>query len=224
MSRRSKVLLSWSSGKDSAWALQALRGQPDIELAGLLTTFNQQADRVAMHAVRRELVEMQASAVSLPLYPVGLPWPCPNEVYENILTGALTELINRLSITHVAFGDLYLEDVRAYREKQMDHLGLTPLFPIWGQPTSELASEMVTAGVKAWLTCVDPKQLPREFAGRAYDDRLLDELPDGVDRCGEAGEFHTFAWDGPMFASPVHVSPGDIVERDGFVFADLTPG
>jgi len=224
MSRRSKVLLSWSSGKDSAWALQALRGQPDIELAGLITTFNQQADRVAMHAVRRELVEMQATAVSLPLFPVDLPWPCPNEEYEKILTGALTELKNRLSITHVAFGDLYLEDVRAYREKQMGSLGLTPLFPIWGQPTNKLAQQMVAAGVKAWLTCVDPKQLPREFAGRAYDARLLGELPGAVDSCGENGEFHTFAWDGPMFANPVHVSPGEIVERDGFVFADLTPG
>ena len=224
MSRRPKVLLSWSSGKDSAWALQVLRAQPDIELAGLLTTFNQEADRVAMHAVRRELVEMQATAASLPLYPVELPWPCPNEEYENILTGTLTELKDRLSITHVAFGDLYLEDVRAYREKQMDRLGLTPLFPIWGQPTNELAQQMVAAGVKAWLTCVDPKQLPREFAGRAYDDRLLGELPDGVDPCGENGEFHTFAWDGPIFASPIHVSPGEIVERDGFVFADLMPG
>ena len=224
MSRRVKALLSWSSGKDSAWALQVLRAQPDIELAGLLTTFNREADRVAMHAVRRELVEMQAAAVSLPLYPVELPWPCPNEEYENILTGALTELKDRLSITHVAFGDLYLEDVRAYREKQMDRLGLTPLFPIWGQPTNELAHQMVAAGVKAWLTCVDPKQLPREFAGRAYDDRLLGELPDGVDPCGENGEFHTFAWDGPMFASPVHVSVGERVERDGFVFTDLMPG
>ena len=217
-------MLSWSSGKDSAWALQVLRAQPDIELAGLLTTFNREADRVAMHAVRRELVEMQAAAVSLPLYPVELPWPCPNEEYENILTGALTELKDRLSITHVAFGDLYLEDVRAYREKQMDRLGLTPLFPIWGQPTNELAHQMVAAGVKAWLTCVDPKQLPREFAGRAYDVRLLGELPDGVDPCGENGEFHTFAWDGPMFASPVHVSVGERVERDGFVFTDLMPG
>jgi len=217
-------LLSWSSGKDSAWALQVLRAQPDVELAGLLTTFNQEADRVAMHAVRRELVAQQATAASLPLYPVELPWPCPNEEYENILTGALTELKDRLSITHVAFGDLYLEDVRAYREKQMDRLGLTPLFPIWGQPTNELAHQMVAAGVKAWLTCVDPKQLPREFAGRAYDDRLLGELPDGVDPCGENGEFHTFAWDGPMFASPVHVSVGERVERDGFVFTDLMPG
>ena len=217
-------MLSWSSGKDSAWALQVLRAQPDVELAGLLTTFNQEADRVAMHAVRRELVAQQATAASLPLYPVELPWPCPNEEYENILTGALTELKDRLSITHVAFGDLYLEDVRAYREKQMDRLGLTPLFPIWGQPTNELAHQMVAAGVKAWLTCVDPKQLPREFAGRAYDDRLLGELPDGVDPCGENGEFHTFAWDGPMFASPVHVSVGERVERDGFVFTDLMPG
>ncbi len=224
MSGRVKALLSWSSGKDSAWALQVLRAQPDIELAGLLTTFNREADRVAMHAVRRELVEMQAAAVSLLLYPVELPWPCPNEEYENILTGALTELKDRLSITHVAFGDLYLEDVRAYREKQMDRLGLTPLFPIWGQPTNELAHQMVAAGVKAWLTCVDPKQLPREFAGRAYDDRLLGEFPDGVDPCGENGEFHTFAWDGPMFASPVHVSVGERVERDGFVFTDLMPG
>lgn len=224
MSRRTKALLSWSSGKDSAWALQVLRAQPDVELAGLLTTFNQEADRVAMHAVRRELVAQQATAASLPLYPVELPWPCPNEEYENILTGALTELKDRLSITHVAFGDLYLEDVRAYREKQMDRLGLTPLFPIWGQPTNELAHRMVAAGVKAWLTCVDPKQLPREFAGRAYDDRLLGEFPDGVDPCGENGEFHTFAWDGPMFASPVHVSVGERVERDGFVFTDLMPG
>ena len=224
MSRRSKALLSWSSGKDSAWALQVLREQPDIELAGLLTTFNREADRVAMHAVRRELVEMQAAAVSLPLYPVDLPWPCSNEEYEKALADALTELVQRLSITHVAFGDLFLEDVRAYREKQMDSLGLTPLFPIWGKPTNELAREMVAAGVKAWLTCVDPAQLPREFAGRAYDDRLLDELPGAVDPCGEAGEFHTFTWDGPMFASPVHVSPGELVERDGFVFADLMPG
>jgi uncharacterized protein (TIGR00290 family) len=224
LSRRVKALLSWSSGKDSAWALQVLRAQPDVELAGLLTTFNREADRVAMHAVRRELVAQQATAASLPLYPVELPWPCPNEEYENILTGALTELKDRLSITHVAFGDLYLEDVRAYREKQMDRLGLTPLFPIWGQPTNELAHQMVAAGVKAWLTCVDPKQLPREFAGRAYDDRLLGEFPDGVDPCGENGEFHTFAWDGPMFASPVHVSVGERVERDGFVFTDLMPG
>jgi uncharacterized protein (TIGR00290 family) len=216
-----KVLLSWSSGKDSAWALHVLRHTPGIEVAALLTTFNSAVDRVAMHAVRRTLVDAQAEAAGLPLWSVPIPSPCPNEIYEERMREATTRA--RLEgFTHVAFGDLFLEDVRRYREERLSGTGLDPLFPLWNIPTPALAREMLAAGLGAALTCVDPKQLDRRFAGRDYDAALLSELPDSVDPCGERGEFHTFCYAGPMFRHPIPVRTGEIVERDGFVFADVT--
>lgn len=223
MSRR--VLLSWSSGKDSAWALHRLRAMPDVELVGLLTTLNEAADRVAMHAVRRELLEAQALATGLPLFPVDLPWPCPNEVYEQRLQTALARA-RQDGVTQLAFGDLFLEDVRAYRERQLDGTGLEPIFPLWGTATDTpaLAREMIAAGLRAVLTCVDPRQMPGSLVGRDFDASLLAELPASVDPCGERGEFHTFCHAGPMFAAPIAIRRGERVERDGFCFADLLPG
>ena len=218
---RKKTLVSWSSGKDSAWMLHVLKQDPAIEIGGLLTTMNDQFDRVAMHAVRRKLVMAQAEAAGLPLRTVQLPWPCTNEVYEERMRVAVTAAVAE-GFTHVAFGDLFLEDVRRYREEKLAESGLTPLFPIWGIPTDRLATQMVDAGLRSVLTCVNPKQLDRSFAGRQFDRSLLDALPAGVDKCGERGEFHSFAWDGPMFSHPVSVQVGDIVDRDGFVFADLS--
>ena len=216
-----RVLLSWSSGKDSAWCLYALNNQPDVEVVGLLTSFNEKADRVAMHAVRRELTEAQAASAGLPLFPVLLPWPCSNEQYEAAMQEALTAVHAETGFDVVAFGDLFLQDIRDYREKQMMTWGFEPVFPIWGCETGALAREMVAAGIEAWLTCVDPKQCPAEFAGRRFDGKLLDELPPSVDPCGENGEFHTFVSDGPMLASAIPVAAGETLERDGFVFADL---
>ena len=218
-----RALLSWSSGKDSAWALHLLRERGEVEVVGLLTTFNQEFARVAMHGVRDQLVREQARAVGLPLHPVQLPWPCPNEAYEEAMAQALAGARGE-GITHIAFGDLFLEDVRAYREERMAGAGMTPLFPVWGLDTAQLAREMLASGTRATIVCVDPKQLDRRFCGRAFDASLLRELPDGVDPCGERGEFHTFVWDGPAFARPLRVTPGEVVERDGFVFADLLPG
>jgi uncharacterized protein (TIGR00290 family) len=215
-----KVLLSWSSGKDSAWALHLLRSDPSVHVAALLTTFNEVANRVAMHAVRRSLVEAQAEAAGLPLWSIGIPSPCPNEVYEEVMAAAMARA-RAEGFTHVAFGDLFLEDVRRYRKERLAETGLTPIFPVWGRPTPALAREMISSGVQATLTCVDPRQIDPAFAGRAFDAALLDDLPASVDPCGERGEFHTFCWAGPMFARPVHVTPGVVVERDGFVFADL---
>ena len=221
--RKRRLLLSWSSGKDSAWCLHTLRQQADIELVGLLTTFNEKADRVAMHAVRRQLVEQQAAAAGLPLIPVFLPWPCSNAEYEAALQSALEQAQAESEIDAVAFGDLFLEDIRSYRETQMAALGMEPLFPIWQQPTDELARAMIDGGVKAYLTCVDPKQCPVEFAGQEFDFTLLNELPASVDPCGENGEFHTFVFDGPMFDTSIDVRVGQTVERDGFVLADILP-
>jgi uncharacterized protein (TIGR00290 family) len=217
-----KVLLSWSSGKDSAWALRLLRQSPGVQVAGLVTTFNTAANRVAMHAVRRELVESQAENAGLPLWPVELPWPCSNAEYERLMRGVV-ERAAAEGIEAFAFGDLFLEDIREYRIKQLRDTGLEPLFPVWGIPTAQLAREMIAAGVKAKLTCIDPKKLEREFAGREYDDRLLEALPGGVDPCGENGEFHTFVYDAPVFTRPIAVRRGEVVERDGFVFADVAP-
>lgn len=223
MSRRRRTLLSWSSGKDSAWSLHRLRGRDDVELVGLLTTVNEAADRVAMHAVRRTLLEAQARAAGLPLDAVDLPFPCSNDEYRERM-GAAVERALAAGVECVAFGDLFLEDVRAYREEMLDGTGLEPLFPLWGEPTDALATEIVDAGVVAHLTCVDPKALDASFAGRRYDRALLDALPEGVDRCGEKGEFHTFVSAGPMFDQPIAVRVGEVVERDGFVFADVLPG
>jgi uncharacterized protein (TIGR00290 family) len=220
MSRR--VLLSWSSGKDSAWALHVLRQEPYTEVVGLLTTVNTTHGRVAMHSTRLAILEAQARAVGLPLHPIPLPWPCSNDAYERAMARAIDEGVAG-GATHVAFGDLFLEDVRAYRIRQLEGTGLEPLFPIWRQPTGPLARHMIDAGVEAVLTCVDPKKLPAPLAGRRFDHRLLDELPEGVDPCGENGEFHTCVLAGPMFGRPLRASVGEVVERDGFCFADLIP-
>jgi uncharacterized protein (TIGR00290 family) len=219
-----RVLLSWSSGKDSAWTLHLLRQQPDVEVVGLLTTFNEAAERVAMHAVRRELVEMQADAAGLPLSIVWLLWPCANEVYEQRMSAAIAQA-RREGITHIAFGDLFLEEIRAYRVRQLAGTGIEPLFPLWGTPadTPALARRMLDAGLQAVLTCVDPRQLDERFAGRAFDTAFLEELPSTVDPCGERGEFHTFCHAGPMFAAPIAVHVGESVCRDGFWFCDLQP-
>jgi uncharacterized protein (TIGR00290 family) len=216
-----RILLSWSSGKDSAWTLHVLKQKGEYEIAGLLTTFNQAANRVAMHAVRRELVEAQAKEAGIPLWPVELPWPCSNSDYEAKMRAACSKAVAE-RIEMVAFGDLFLEDVRAYREKQMRDTGLQPLFPIWGLSTSELARRMIAAGLRAKLTCVDPKVLDASFAGREFDARLLHDLPAEVDPCGERGEFHSFAYAGPMFRRQIQVATGEVVTRDGFVFADTT--
>jgi uncharacterized protein (TIGR00290 family) len=215
-----RVLLSWSSGKDSAWALHVLRRRGECELVGLLTTFNDVADRVAMHAVRRELVEQQAAAAGLPLWKVPLPWPCSNEQYELLMGQTCAKAIAE-GIKGVAFGDLFLEDVRTYREKQMEGTGLEPIFPLWGMPTRELAREMIACGVKAKLTCVDTTKLDRSFAGCEFDEELLSALPADVDPCGERGEFHSFVYAGPMLNSELRVRVGEFVVRDGFVFTDL---
>jgi uncharacterized protein (TIGR00290 family) len=217
-----RVLLSWSSGKDSAWALHLLRQQPEIEVVALFTTFNSAADRVAMHAVRRTLVEAQAERTGLPLWAVGLPWPCSNQDYEERMR-AVCQRATAEGITAVAFGDLFLQDIRDYRVKQLQGTGLEPLFPVWKIPTKELGREMIDAGVKAKITCVDPSKLAKSFAGRDYDLSLLDALPVEIDPCGENGEFHTFVYDSPVFSRPIGVRMGEVVERDGFVFADVLP-
>ena len=216
-----KILVSWSSGKDSAWMLHVLKQDAAVEIGGLLTTMNEEFDRVAMHAVRRRLVEAQAEAAGVPLRTVPLPWPCTNDEYESRMRAAVSQAVSE-GFTHVAFGDLFLEDVRKYREDRLAGTGLTPLFPIWGIPTDQLATQMVESGLRSVLTCINPKHLDRSFAGRQFDRSLLADLPAGVDKCGERGEFHSFAWDGPMFNHPVTVSVGEVVDRDGFVFADLS--
>ena len=229
MTDRPRVLVSWSSGKDSAWMLSRLKQDPGLELVGLLTTFNEEADRVAMHAVRRALAEAQAAAADLPLWAVDLPWPCSNEDYEARMRVAV-DRARAEGVTHMAFGDLFLEDIRGYREEKLAGTGLEPLFPLWlgaGEAgrgaTPALAREMVAGGLEAVLTCVDPKQLDPAFVGRRYDAALLDELPEGVDPCGENGEFHTFCTTAPAFGKRVEVTAGEVVERGGFVYADVLP-
>jgi uncharacterized protein (TIGR00290 family) len=222
VSAKPKALLAWSSGKDSAWSLYVLRAQAEVEVVGLLTTINEAFDRVAMHAVRTELLRAQADAADLPLWPVLIPWPCSNAEYEAAMNAAIARA-RAEGITHVAFGDLFLGDVRRYREDRLAPTGIVPLFPIWGTPTAALAREMIAAGLRARLTCVDPKSLDARFAGRDFDADLLAELPLSVDPCGERGEFHSFAYDGPMFRRPVPIRTGEVVTRDGFVFADLLP-
>jgi uncharacterized protein (TIGR00290 family) len=217
-----RVVLSWSSGKDSAWALHVLRQLSDYEVVGLLTTMNASADRVAMHAVRRSLLEEQAASVGLPVTTIGLPWPCSNQEYEALMSATCQDMRLR-GIETIAFADLFLGEVRAYRERQLVGTGLNPIFPLWGQPTAELARTMIAASLRARLTCLDPSKIPAEFVGRDFDEDFLAELPASVDPCGERGEFHTFCYDGPMFTRPISVNVGEAVSRDGFVFADLTP-
>jgi uncharacterized protein (TIGR00290 family) len=217
-----KCLISWSSGKDSAWMVHVLRQQPDIELAGMLTTVNEVHQRVAMHAVRVELLQAQAEALGLPLWQIPIPSPCPNEVYERAMASAVERAVAE-GFTHVAFGDLFLEDIRRYREERLAGTGLTPIFPLFGADTTALARTMVAGGLRARLTCVNPKVLDPRFAGREFDAALLDDLPASIDPCGERGEFHSFAYAGPMFARPIPIESGEVVERDGFVFADVLP-
>ena len=217
---RKRVLLSWSSGKDSAWTLHLLRRDPTIELCGLITTINAEFDRVAMHGVRRTVLEAQADSAGLPLWIVPLPWPCSNEIYEQRMAELCQRAIHE-KVEAVAFGDLFLEDVRAYRERQLAPTGLKPLFPLWQIPTDALAREMIAGGLRARLSCVDPKKLPATFAGREFDLDLLRDLPPGTDPCGERGEFHTCVYAGPMFSAPLPIDTGEIVTRDGFTFADF---
>ena len=221
MAKQRRVALSWSSGKDSAWSLHLLRQDPNVEVVALVTTLNEQFDRVAMHAVRRQLLELQAESVGVSLWTVPLPWPCSNEEYESRMRDLCIRAINE-GVEAMAFGDLFLTDIRAYREKQLAGTGLDPLFPVWRIPTGDLARTMIASGLRAKITCIDPKVLPAEFAGRDFDTQFLADLPPGIDPCGENGEFHSFVYDGPGFRQPINVSVGEIVERDGFVFSDLS--
>jgi len=219
-----RLVLSWSSGKDSAWALHLLRQGGDYEgeyeIRGLLTTLNGAFDRVAMHSTRRAVLEAQARAAGLPLYAVALPWPCSNFEYEAAMRGACEAAVAD-GVEAIAFGDLFLEDVRRYREDRLRGTGLKPVFPIWGLDTRRLAEEMIASGLRARIVCVDPKKLTREFAGREFDADFLRDLPAGVDPCGENGEFHSVVYAGPMFREAIPIEAGEVVERDGFVFADV---
>jgi len=219
-----KCLISWSSGKDSAWMVHVLRQRGDVAIGALLTTVNADARRVAMHAVRVELLEAQAGALALPLWQVPIPSPCPNDVYERAMAATVARAVAE-GFTHIAFADLFLEDIRRYREDRLAGSGLTPIFPLFGDPsaTPALARTMIAGGLRARITCIDPRQLDPAFAGRDFDARLLADLPSSVDPCGERGEFHTFAFDGPMFAEPIAIDTGVTVEREGFVFTDLCP-
>ena len=219
---RKRAWLSWSSGKDSAWCLEVVRKQGEYEVEALLTTVNAEFQRVAMHSVRESLLRAQAESTGLPLVTVPIPYPCPNAVYEEAMAGAMEQARTK-GITHMIFGDLFLEDIRRYREEKLAGTGITPVFPLWGLDTRQLASQMVGAGLRALLTCVDPRRLDASFAGRQFDTDLLADLPKNVDPCGENGEFHTFAYCGPMFRAPINVDRGAVVERDGFVFADALP-
>ena len=217
---RPKAWVAWSSGKDSAWALHVVRQRGDLNVVALLTTVNRTHNRVAMHGVREPLLQAQADAAGLPVVAVPIPWGCANEEYERAM-GEAMERARAEGVTHVVFGDLFLEDVRRYREANLAKCGMTPVFPLWGSPTRKLAEEMIAGGLRAHLTCVDPRKLDTSFAGREWDAALLANMPASVDPCGENGEFHTFACAGPMFRTPIAVRHGDIVEREGFVFADL---
>ncbi len=217
-----KAFVSWSSGKDSAFALFEARRAGLAEIVGVLTMINEVHDRVAMHGVRNALLDRQAAALGLPCIKVPLPYPCPNEVYEARMAQAVAR-IKAEGVRHMVFGDLFLEDIRAYREEKLGAAGMHGIFPLWRRDTRALAQDMIASGLVAHLVCVDPKQLDRGFAGRRFDRDLLAALPDTVDPCGENGEFHTVVSAGPMFAAPIPVTVGEIVERDGFVFADVIP-
>jgi uncharacterized protein (TIGR00290 family) len=215
-----RAWMSWSSGKDSTFALQVAVQDPDVTVSGLLVTVNAEADRVAMHAVRRSLLERQADRLGIPLHVVEIPSPCSNAVYEARMDEAMHQAAQD-GVNAVVFGDLFLEDIRQYRERAMAGTGIRPIFPLWDRPTDLLAREMIDSGIRAVLTCVDPSKLSPSFVGRTFDANLLDELPPEVDPCGERGEFHTFVWDAPGFNSPIPIRSGEIVNRDGFVFCDF---
>jgi len=212
--------MSWSTGKDSAFALHEARRSGEVEIVGLLTTVTATFGRVSMHGVRDALLDRQAEALGLPCWKVPIPSPCPNEVYEREMAHVLAE-VGRLGVDRVVFGDLFLEDLRRYREAKLREIGMSAVFPLWMRDTTTLAQDMIEAGLRATITCIDPRKLDRSFAGRAFDAGFLKALPNGVDPCGENGEFHTFASAGPMFTVPINVQVGDVVERDDFVFADV---
>ena len=217
-----KTLMSWSSGKDSAWALYQLQKDPNIELAGLFCTVNKEFDRVAMHGVRVELLQKQADSIGLPLEIIEIPYPCSNEQYEKTMS-LFIERAKENSIEQIAFGDLFLEDIRDYRIEKLQGSGIEPIFPIWGIPTDVLSKQMVDSGLRTIITCVDPRKLSNNFAGKEYTHDFLNLLPGGIDPCGENGEFHSFVFDGPMFNTPININVGDVVKRDEFVFADVMP-
>ncbi len=222
MLQKPKAYVSWSSGKDCAYALWQARKAGDYDICGLLTTTNEQVSRVAMHGTRNELLHRQAQAVGLPVLEVGLPWPCTNEDYASRMMAAC-EAMKADGVSHVIYGDLYLEDIRAYRDEKMAQAELTAVYPLWKQDTRQLARDMISTGLKAVVVCIDPKKLDASFAGRWFDEKFLNDLPDGIDPCGENGEFHTCVVDGPMFSAPISVQVGERVERDGFVYADVVP-
>ncbi len=217
-----KILLSWSSGKDSAWTLHVLRQRGDVEVVGLLTTINTHFQRVAMHGTRHALLKAQATAARMPLWEVPLPWPCSNDIYEEAMSAACASAVQQ-GISAIAFGDLFLEDVRRYREDRLRDTGLEPMFPLWGRDTRQLIREMLDAGLRARIVCADPSKLTGDFIGRDLDYDLLSRLPAAVDPCGENGEFHTFVYDGPMFRVPIPIERGETRETAGFVYADLVP-
>ena len=217
-----RAVVSWSSGKDSAYALWEVVRTGELEVVGLLTTLTRAFGRVSMHGVREVLLEQQAEAIGLPLRKVEIPSPCPNEVYEQAMGGAIAALVDA-GVTRIVFGDLFLEDIRAYRESHLAATGIRPVFPLWGRDTTQLAHEMIRSGLRARVVCVDPRRTPREFSGRPYDEGFLSDLPPSVDPCGENGEFHTFVSGGPMFSHPIPCRVGSTVDRDGFVFTDVLP-
>jgi uncharacterized protein (TIGR00290 family) len=217
-----KALVCWSSGKDAAWALHRVRVENKVDVVGLLTTVTENYGRVSMHGVRETVLEAQARAAGLPLFKINIPAPCPNELYEDKMGAAMNEALNG-GVSRVVFGDLHLRDIREYRESQLARVGMQPLFPLWGLPTGKLARDMIRGGLRARLTCLDPKRVPRDLAGAGFDRALLERLPETADPCGENGEFHTCCLDGPMFEKPVRAEVGETVERDGFVFTDLVP-
>ncbi|HZP70132.1 MAG TPA: ATP-binding protein [Pseudolabrys sp.] len=217
-----KALIAWSSGKDSAWALHETRRAGQFEIVGALTTVTDTFRRVSMHGVREELLHVQLDAAGLRPVVIHIPFPCPNEIYEQKMAAAMAAARSS-GVTHVIFGDLFLEDVRAYRERQLAGTGITPVFPLWGRPTPALANEMIGAGVKAHICTVDLSKMPATFAGRQFDSTLIDALPPGVDPCGENGEFHSFVTGGPMLSREIAVRTGETVRRDGFAYAELIP-
>jgi uncharacterized protein (TIGR00290 family) len=217
-----RILVSWSSGKDCAWAFHLLRQQPGIEIVGLLTTINAEFNRVAMHGTRRSVLEAQAAAAELPLWSIPLPWPCSNEIYEQCMADACRRAVAE-KIDAIAFGDLFLRDIRSYRENQLKSTGIEPLFPLWDIPTTDLARDMIAAGLRAKLVCVDARKLDPSFAGREFDANFIRDLPADVDPCGENGEFHTCVYAGPIFRHPIALETGEIVDRDGFIYADFQP-
>ena len=219
---RKRTLLSWSSGKDSAWALHVLRQDPTVEMSGLFSVLNARFERVSMHSTRTELLCRQAEAAGLPLHTTNLPDPCTNAEYEAIMAESVSALRAK-GIECIAFGDLFLEDIRQYRERQLTGTGIDPLFPLWQVPTVELAGQMLAAGLEAYISSVDLKKLPASFAGRRWSRDLLDELPTGVDPCGENGEIHTIVVAGPMFEKRIEVEVGEVVQKNGFAYADIIP-